>query len=318
MGLLDHVTGRRMKTPTGPATGAARTPRFAVIDVETTGLSPAGERIIELAIVRADEHGRPIDQWVSRFHPGRPFGATHVHGITDADVAHAPRFADLAVTIGTALQGMVVVGHNAEFDVSFLQAEFARAGMPMPVFSTYCTLQGSTLYLPQLRRRKLADCCAAVGFAVQQAHWALGDAYAAAGLLEHYLALDARTGYDAPLTATRALRAGAHPPVDREPTAATPAHLIPAADGSLPPPQEPESGLLTADQLKDQPATIPDADLEGFDRDPTLLKVVDRRWYEKNKHIYPMSVWEDFDPAKDYSEGGKKDREGNAFFFSSR
>ena len=75
---------------------------------------------------------------------------------------------------------------------------------------------------------------------------------------------------------------------------------------------------LTADQLKDQPAAIPDADLEGFDRDPTLLKVVDRRWYEKNKHIYPMSVWEDFDPAKDYSEGGKKDREGNAFFFSSR
>ena len=67
-----------------------------------------------------------------------------------------------------------------------------------------------------------------------------------------------------------------------------------------------------------QPAAIPDADLEGFDRDPTLLKVVDRRWYEKNKHIYPMSVWEDFDPAKDYSEGGKKDREGNAFFFSSR
>lgn len=79
-----------------------------------------------------------------------------------------------------------------------------------------------------------------------------------------------------------------------------------------------EGGLLTAEQLKDQPATIPDADLEGFDRDPTLLKVVDRRWYEKNKHIYPMSVWEDFDPAKDYSDGGKKDREGNAFFFSSR
>src|SRR5699024_11999392 len=109
------------------------------------------------------------------------------------DLAHAPRFADLAVSIGTALQGMVVVGHHAEFDVAFLRAEFARAEMPMPVFSTYCTLQASTLYLPQLRRRKLADCCAAVGGTNQQAHSALGDAYAAAGLLAHYLALDRKS-----------------------------------------------------------------------------------------------------------------------------
>jgi protein FAM50 len=107
-------------------------------------------------------------------------------------------------------------------------------------------------------------------------------------------------------------------PFSSEPTSATPAHLIPAADGSLSAPPEPEGGLLTAQQLKEQPDIIPDAELEGFNRDPTLLKVVDRRWYEKNKHIYPMSVWEDFDPAKDYSDGGKKDREGNAFFFSSR
>lgn len=107
-------------------------------------------------------------------------------------------------------------------------------------------------------------------------------------------------------------------PFSSEPTAATPVHLVPNADGSLPEAPEVESGLLTAEQLKERPATIPDAELEGFDYDPTLLKVVDRRWYEKNKHIYPMSVWEDFDPAKDYSDGGKKDREGNAFFFSSR
>jgi protein FAM50 len=124
----------------------------------------------------------------------------------------------------------------------------------------------------------------------------------------HSLILNSSAGYNGVLF-----------PFSSEPTAATPAHLIPAADGSLPDPMSPSSGLLTADQLKsDQPATIPDAELEGFDRDPTLLKVVDRRWYEKNKHIYPMSVWEDFDPAKDYSDGGKKDREGNAFFFSSR
>lgn len=129
----------------------------------------------------------------------------------------------------------------------------------------------------------------------------------------HTLILNKSTGYHGVLF-----------PFSSEPTAATPAHLIPTADGSPPAANQPEpaSGLLTADQLKEQEqqraSAIPDSELEGFDRDPSLLRVVDRRWYEKNKHIYPMSVWEDFDPAKDYSNGGKKDREGNAFFFSGR
>jgi len=59
-----------------------------------------------------------------------------------------------------------------------------------------------------------------------------------------------------------------------------------------------------------------DKDLEGYDDDPLLTRVVDRRWYERNKHIYPASTWEDFDPTKDYTKGIRKDTEGNAFFFS--
>lgn len=209
MGLLDRLRGRASAPSATPPPAPSGAPRFAVIDVETTGLDPERERVLELAILRADAQGRPIDQWVTRFHPGGPVRATHIHGITDADVAGAPRFADLAVQIGTALQGLVLVAHNAEFDLAFLRAEFARASLPMPQVSTYCTLQGSTVYLPHLRRRTLAECCAALGVTHQQAHSALGDAYAAAGLLERYLAMDRQTGYDAPLTASRALRGGA-------------------------------------------------------------------------------------------------------------
>jgi DNA polymerase III epsilon subunit-like protein len=204
MGLLDRFRDRASAPSAPPPPSGA--PRFAVIDVETTGLDPERERVLELAIVRADAQGRPIDQWVTRFHPDGPVRATHIHGITDADVAGAPRFADLALSIGTALQGLVLVAHNAEFDLAFLQAEFARASLPMPQVSTYCTLQGSTVYLPHLRRRTLGECCAALGVTHQQAHSALGDAYAAAGLLERYLAMDRQTGYDAPLVASRALR----------------------------------------------------------------------------------------------------------------
>ncbi|EXJ74748.1 uncharacterized protein A1O5_01443 [Cladophialophora psammophila CBS 110553] len=58
--------------------------------------------------------------------------------------------------------------------------------------------------------------------------------------------------------------------------------------------------------------------LEGQNDDPTLTKVVDRRWYERNKHIYPASVWKEFKPGMDFEEiakGGRRDPQGNAFFF---
>lgn len=57
-------------------------------------------------------------------------------------------------------------------------------------------------------------------------------------------------------------------------------------------------------------------ELEGANEDPNFTKVVDRRWYEKNKHIFPASVWEEFDPERDYTKGARRDAQGNAFFFS--
>ncbi|KAK8043071.1 XAP-5 [Apiospora phragmitis] len=62
---------------------------------------------------------------------------------------------------------------------------------------------------------------------------------------------------------------------------------------------------------------LPDIDtLEGASDDPTFTKVVDRRWYERNKHIYPASTWQDFDPEHDYQSQIRKDpRSGNTFFY---
>ncbi|KAL2133524.1 hypothetical protein VTI74DRAFT_2210 [Chaetomium olivicolor] len=59
------------------------------------------------------------------------------------------------------------------------------------------------------------------------------------------------------------------------------------------------------------------SELEGALDDPTLTKVVDRRWYQRNKHIYPANVWQEFDPEKDYSKEIRRDPGGNAFFFSN-
>jgi len=98
-----------------------------------------------------------------------------------------------------------------------------------------------------------------------------------------------------------------------EPTVATPP----------PPPEEEEEveaynplSSAKAKKEKDQGPQLPNEELEGFGDDPTLTKVVDRRWFEKNKHIYPASLWEEFDASKDYSKGLRKDTVGNTLFFS--
>ena len=59
-------------------------------------------------------------------------------------------------------------------------------------------------------------------------------------------------------------------------------------------------------------------ELEGRKDDASYTKVVDRRWYEKNKHIFPASTWKEFKAGKEFEETakGRKDAEGNAFFYS--
>ncbi|KAI4191540.1 MAG: hypothetical protein LQ346_004754 [Caloplaca aetnensis] len=75
--------------------------------------------------------------------------------------------------------------------------------------------------------------------------------------------------------------------------------------------------LARPQKLRNQGTITPsDTNLEGSNDDPNFTKVVDRRWYEKNKHIFPASVWEEFDPTRDYSKGMRRDAEGNAFFFT--
>jgi DNA polymerase-3 subunit epsilon len=176
---------RAAHLPAGPR--ATRVPGFAVIDVETTGLSAAGHRVLELAIVRTDPAGRVLDEWVSRFNPEGPVGATHIHGITAADVARAPRFAHVLEEISDRLAGAAIAGHNVRFDLAFLRAEYTRAGWALPHLPAACTLAASWDHLPHLTRRRLPDCCEAAGIAHTGAHSALGDARATAALLAGYL-----------------------------------------------------------------------------------------------------------------------------------
>lgn len=76
---------------------------------------------------------------------------------------------------------------------------------------------------------------------------------------------------------------------------------------------------VASDDAKTPPTTQGQRDvktLEGASDDPLYTKVVDRRWYERNKHIYPASMWRDFDPEMDYQKEVRRDLGGNTFFYS--
>jgi DNA polymerase III subunit epsilon len=222
MGLLDRFRRRLVAhapqpTPSLPAGQPAQLPpntvqaAFAVVDVETTGLSARSDRILELAIVRTDATGRELDEWTSRFNPQGPVGATHIHGIVDADVAHAPLFVQLLPDISARLRGVIIAGHSVRFDLAFLRAEYARAGWALPFLPSLCTLDASYALQPSLPSHRLGDCCAAAGIRFATRHVAIEDARAATSLLGRYLAC----GYSPPnergLTPVEAARAAKWP-----------------------------------------------------------------------------------------------------------
>jgi DNA polymerase-3 subunit epsilon len=186
----DHVELAELGTagPLVPPSLKLGTTPFAVIDVETTGFSPRlHDRVVELAVLRLSPDGSLEDEYATLLNPGRDVGATHVHGISAADVRDAPTFAEVVGDVAVRLRGAVLVGHNVRFDLGFLAAECGKAGFPLPPMPALCTLRLAYLLAPGLASRKLSDCCSSVGITLDTAHSGLGDARATAQLLAAYL-----------------------------------------------------------------------------------------------------------------------------------
>ncbi len=161
---------------------------YAVIDVETTGFSPAkGDRIVEIAVARVDARGRIEDEYATVLNPGRDVGPVFVHGISNAEVQDAPRFEDVAGEILARMDGAIVVAHNAVFEERFLAAEFDRAGIAVPVSPAVCSLwlARRTLRAPN---HKLTTLARAAGLSTVDAHAALADVRTVAALMPRMLA----------------------------------------------------------------------------------------------------------------------------------
>ena len=168
----------------------------AVIDFETTGLSPAmGDRATEVAIVLV-EGGRVVDRFQSLMNAGVriPSFISSLTGITDEMLAAAPVAADAMAAASRFVGNTPMVAHNASFDRKFWVAELERAGIcaPQPFV---CTLLLSRRLYPQARSHKLG---ALIDYhrlpRTSTAHRALADAEMATYLLGQ-IRHDLRTRY---------------------------------------------------------------------------------------------------------------------------
>jgi DNA polymerase III subunit epsilon len=171
---------------TASLTGA----RFAVVDVETTGLSAKRHRVVQVAVVTVLADGTPLDAWstVVRKPRWRRLGARHIHGLSSSDLRDAPAFADVAAELVRRLDGNVIVAHNAGFDWAFLRRELARAGYPAPDAVRLCTLRLSRHLDPDRRQsHRLPDVAQRYGVPCEHLHDALADAATTAGLLPRLL-----------------------------------------------------------------------------------------------------------------------------------
>lgn len=104
---------------------------FVVLDVETTGLSPdKGHRVCEFGAIRI-VGGREKDRYSTLINPERDVDpkARQQHGIRDEELQKAPVFSRVSADLRRFLAGAVLVGQNIEFDLNFLNSEFARCGM---------------------------------------------------------------------------------------------------------------------------------------------------------------------------------------------
>lgn len=158
---------------------------FVVIDLETTGASPATCGITEVAAARF-RGGECLGTFSTLVNPGAaiPPAITYLTGITEAMVVPAPGIDEVLPTLLEFIGDAVVVGHNVRFDVSFLQAALAAAGRPRlhNTMVDTCSL-ARRLVRDEVRDCRLGTLAEHFRLATRPTHRALPDVLATAELL---------------------------------------------------------------------------------------------------------------------------------------
>lgn len=175
---------------------------FVVLDLETTGLDPEWDCIIEIGMVRV-RHGEVAAEYSTLVNPGVEIDEfiTELTGITNDMLAAAPALPEVLPAARDFLGDDIILGHNINFDINFIYDNCERQGLT-PVSNDYIdTMRISRRVLPDLKHHRLGDIVNALGVDHAQAHRAIGDCHATIGCYKALLAhIDAGAGREAYIT----------------------------------------------------------------------------------------------------------------------
>jgi len=162
---------------------AMTVPDFVALDVETTGLDFKHDRVIEVGAVRF-VNGKPEAEFSTFVNAGVPIPdhITRLTHITDDDIRPAPRFGDIAIQLLEFIGTLPLCGHQTDFDLTFINEEFKRAGFPEASPQIIDTALLSRILLQHVGRYSLKHACDALSVTLDNAHRALHDAKASGEL----------------------------------------------------------------------------------------------------------------------------------------
>jgi DNA polymerase III subunit epsilon len=167
---------------------STRHAQFTVLDLETTGLKPGPAGITEVAALHI-ENGTITEEFHSLVNPGHrvPQMITRLTGITNDMLRDQPAIDTVFPQLQTFLGSTVIVAHNADFDLKFLNFEARRVSSASLLNPSLCTLRLAKRLLPGLRSRSLDAVASHLGVRGSDRHRALGDARLTAEILLIFL-----------------------------------------------------------------------------------------------------------------------------------
>lgn len=150
---------------------------YVVFDLETTGVSPYNDEVIEISAVKARK-GKVVEEFSELVNPKRtiPFAASRVNNITDDMVSNAPFFDEVLRHFLEFVGEDVLVGHNIQsFDMKFIYRDCERYFHQLITNDYVDTLILAKRCFPEWRHRRLGDLADYYGISTQGAHRALVD-----------------------------------------------------------------------------------------------------------------------------------------------
>ncbi len=187
--LFADEDARGLADPYEPLIGAFSRGEVVVYDTETTGLDLTRDEAVQISAVKLNGRGEVVDTLDLFITPTVPIsqGAYETHGFDEAYIkAHGGLpVKDALSRFSAFVRGATLVGHNSlRFDSPLLKRQCKEQGLPpLQVAGEYDTLHIAKLFLPRLKNHKLSTLCERFGIVNEQAHNALGDIRATAGVL---------------------------------------------------------------------------------------------------------------------------------------